>query len=60
MVVRGNKKLTISLSGCRMRNYVSDEPITILNKNAVIQAVACVDKLERPFNIMGDANVRLR
>ena len=50
MLVRGNKKLTISLSGCRMRDYVSDEPITRLNGQAVLQAVACVDKHERPFN----------
>jgi hypothetical protein len=50
MLVRGNKKLTISLSGCRMRDYVSDEPITRLNGQAVLQAVACVDKNESPFN----------
>lgn len=49
VLVRGNKKLTISLSGCRMRNYVSDSPITILNEKALIQAVACIDKYERPF-----------
>ncbi len=52
MLVRGNKKLTISMSGCRMRNYVSDEPITNLNKNSVIQAVGCIDKHERPFNVL--------
>ncbi|MBF8294247.1 MAG: hypothetical protein HW389_792 [Bacteroidetes bacterium] len=51
VLVRGNKKLTISLSGCRMRNYVSDWPIVILNNKAVIQAVACIDKYERPFNL---------
>jgi hypothetical protein len=51
MLVRGNKKLTVSLSGCRMRDYVSDDPITRINGQAVLQAVGCVDKYERPFNI---------
>jgi hypothetical protein len=51
MLVKGTRRLTISLSGCRMRNYVAEEPITILNKLAVIQAVACIDKHERPFNL---------
>jgi hypothetical protein len=50
LLVRGSKKLTISLSGCRMRNYVSEEPITRLNKHAVIQVAGCIDKHERPFN----------
>src|SRR6185369_14738563 len=52
MLVRGEKKLTVTLSGCRMRNYVADSPITRLNTNAVIQAVACIDKDERPFNLL--------
>jgi len=50
LLVRGDKKLTVSLTGCRMRNYVAEAPITQLNTNALIQAVACVDKNERPFN----------
>ncbi len=54
LLVRGNKKLTISLSGCRMRNYVSEEPITRLNKKAVIQAVGCIDKHERPYNLVSE------
>jgi len=49
MKVTGNDKCTISLFGCRMRNYVADEPFTIENKNAVIQAVACIDKNEEAF-----------
>lgn len=44
MEVPGDKKLTITLFGSRMRNYVLDHPITIKNRNAVIQAVGCVDK----------------
>jgi hypothetical protein len=51
MTVRGEEKCTISLFGCRMRNYVSDDPLTILNEKALIQAVACLDNEERPFNI---------
>ena len=50
MLVRGDKKLTVSIFGSRMRNYISDHPITILNKKAIIQAVACIDKYENPFN----------
>ncbi|MEX2565723.1 MAG: hypothetical protein WD431_07275 [Cyclobacteriaceae bacterium] len=50
MLVRGDKKLTVSLVGSRMRNYESDHPITIENPLAVIQAVACVDKDENLFN----------
>lgn len=50
LLVRGDKKLTVSLTGCRMRNYVADSPITRLNPNASIQAVACVDKNEELYN----------
>jgi hypothetical protein len=51
LLVRGDKKLTVSLTGCRMRNYVADAPITRLNTNALIQAVACVDKQEQFFDL---------
>ena len=50
LLVRGTNHLTISLTGCRMRNYVAASPITCLNSNALIQAVACVDGEERAFN----------
>ncbi|MCO5239240.1 MAG: hypothetical protein M9904_04235 [Chitinophagaceae bacterium] len=50
MEVRGTEKLTLSLSGCRMRDYVADNPITVKNPAAVIQAVACIDKHENLFN----------
>jgi hypothetical protein len=50
MLVRGSKPLTVSLFGCRMRNYAAPEPITGLNSNALIQAVACIDKAEQPLN----------
>jgi len=52
MTVRGDSKLTISMFGCRMRNYKSDKPLTILNPNAVIQAFGCFDKNENPFNLI--------
>ncbi|KYP13622.1 hypothetical protein [Flavihumibacter sp. CACIAM 22H1] len=52
MQVRGNEKLTISLFGCRMRNYVSKHPFTIKNTAAIIQAVACIDKDEQLYNII--------
>ena len=50
MLVRGDKKLTISLVGSRMRNYESANAITLENPAAVIQAVACVDKEENLYN----------
>jgi hypothetical protein len=52
LLIRGDKKLTISLVGCRMRDYISSEPITVDNKNAFLQAVACIDKEEKPFNVI--------
>ena len=54
LLVRGDKKLTVSIFGSRMRNYISDRPITIENKLAVIQAVACVDKEEKLYNQIFD------
>lgn len=48
--IRGQEKLTVSLFGCRMRNYRDEQPITVDNKAAVVQALGCVDKHEEPFN----------
>jgi hypothetical protein len=50
MLVRGDKKLTISLVGSRMRNYVAASPFTIDNPKAVMQVVACVDNNEEFVN----------
>jgi hypothetical protein len=50
LLVRGDRALTVSLFGCRMRNYAASAPITCLNPKAQIQAVACVDKDEQLFN----------
>lgn len=49
MLVRGSERLSVSLFGCRMRNYAAPEPITVENPNAVIQAAACLDKDEHPW-----------
>jgi len=50
MLIQGNELLTVSLVGCRMRNYVSATPFTIRNPAASVQAVACVDKEEQFLN----------
>ena len=50
LLVRGDKLLTISLYGCRMRNYRADSPITVENPKARIEAVGCIDKNEEFFS----------
>lgn len=50
MLVQGSEPLTVSLVGCRMRNYAADSPISVGNPAALIQAVACVDEENRPYN----------
>ena len=50
LLVRGDKKLTVSIWGSRMRNYVSDTPISVENDKAVIQVVGCFDKHENIYN----------
>jgi len=50
MLVKGDQKLTVSLFGCRMRNYLAKNPFTVENKQAVIQAVGCFDKHENLYN----------
>ncbi|GAB6166524.1 hypothetical protein JCM19992_25240 [Thermostilla marina] len=49
LLVEGDQKLTVSLFGCRMRDYVSPSPLTIRNPKAVIQAVGCLDRDENPY-----------
>ena len=51
LLIRGDKQLTVSLTGCRMRNYVADQPITIQNKSAIVHATGCIDKNEELFNL---------
>lgn len=50
LLVRGTERLTVSLFGCRLRNYAAEDPFTVQNPQAVIQAVACVDKAQQPYN----------
>ena len=49
MTIRGNDKCTVSMFGCRMRDYKTDKPITILNPNAVVSVSGCFDKNEEPY-----------
>lgn len=51
LLIKGDKLLTVSLFGCRMRNYRADSPVSIENPNARIEAVACVDKDEKFFSL---------
>lgn len=51
LLVKGDKRLTISLYGCRMRNYRNQSPITIENPSARIEALACIDKNEEFFTL---------
>lgn len=50
ILVRGNEKLTVSVFGSRMRDYVSDSPVTIENKNAILHFTGCFDKDENLYN----------
>jgi hypothetical protein len=47
LLVRGDRRLTVSMFGCRMRNYVAPEPITRLNPAASIKVVGCLDRDEQ-------------
>lgn len=60
LLVEGDKNVTITLYGCRMRNYVWDEPLTIRNPQARVQAVACVDKNQELYNIVVTPNNNLK
>lgn len=50
LLVRGDKKLTVSVWGCRMINYVSESPVTIENKQAIIYMSGCFDKDGNLYN----------
>jgi len=50
LLVRGDKKLTVSVWGSRMRNYMSESPVTVENKKAVIYMSGCFDKEENLYN----------
>ena len=51
LLIRGDEKLTVSLFGCRMMNYIANDPITNLNPNATIRALACIDKEENLYEL---------
>src|SRR5882762_2771398 len=42
MLVRGDRRLTVSVVGSRMRNYQAADPITCENPRALVRMVACV------------------
>jgi hypothetical protein len=50
LLVRGDKKLTVSVWGSRMRNYKSDSPVTVENSKAIIYLSGCFDKDENLYN----------
>ena len=50
MLIRGDKKLTVSVWGSRMRNYESKSPITIENKKAFVTITGSFDKDENFYN----------
>jgi hypothetical protein len=47
MLVRGEKQLTVTVTGSRMRNYAGTQAITVMNPKALVRVVACVDKHQR-------------
>ncbi|MDD3968129.1 MAG: hypothetical protein PHQ24_07230 [Proteiniphilum sp.] len=51
ILLRGDKGSTVSLFGCRMRNYLSDNPVTVVNKKAIVSAYGCIDKNEKLVTI---------
>lgn len=57
LLIKGNKKLTVTITGCRMTKYLSDNPISVENKSAVIQIIGCIDKNQHPFNLVIDGAV---
>ena len=50
LLVRGDQHLTVSVWGSRMRNYVSDSPVTMKNDQAVVHLAGCFDKEEKLYN----------
>lgn len=49
LLVRGEGTPTITMSGCRMRNYERTSPLTIENTNAKVIARMCIDTNEQLF-----------
>ncbi len=49
VLVRGDRPLTLTLFGCRMRNYIGESPLTLQNSRALVRAVGCIDGEENLF-----------
>ncbi|HAM70378.1 MAG TPA: hypothetical protein DCM86_01895 [Verrucomicrobiales bacterium] len=49
LLVRGEKRPTVVLTGCRMRNYSASDPLSIENPRALVRAIGCLDREERAF-----------
>jgi hypothetical protein len=41
LLIKGKEPLTASLFGCRMANYLADDPITVKNPNASVATFGC-------------------
>jgi len=52
LLLRGEHRLSVSIVGCRMANYAADDPITVQNPKALVQASACVDKAGQAYNTL--------
>ncbi len=50
LLVAGTDRTTVSLFGCRMRNYRGPSPVTLANPKGWVQAVACLDKNQAAVN----------
>ena len=59
LLIRGDQVLTVSLQGCRMRDYVADNPFTIENPRARVRAVGCVDKEQRFYEGEWEGQLRV-
>lgn len=50
MLIQGDGHPTVSIVGCRMRNYEMSSPVIIKNPRAKVQMVSCVNKDENFVN----------
>ena len=51
LLVRGDRRLSVTMTGCRLTKYAARNPITIENPHALVQAIGCVDKDQNPLNL---------
>jgi hypothetical protein len=61
LTIKGDQKCTVSLTGCRMRNYAAGHPLTILNSKATLQVTSCFNNMDEPVsleNIMNPVSER--